>query len=53
MAYFMLQQISAYLLKDLEALHCPVDEYGGRGNWATFEAPEDPRAVRLREALRQ
>ena len=53
LAYFMLQQISAYLLKDLEALHCPVDEYGGRGNWATFEAPEDPRAVRLREALRQ
>lgn len=53
LAYFILQQISGYLLRDLEALHCPVDEYGGRGNWATFEAPEDPRAVRLREALRQ
>ena len=48
LAFFICQQISSHLLDDLQALHCPPDEFGSRGNWASFQAPKDgPRPVSL------
>lgn len=38
-------QIAGYLLKDLEGRDCPD------GTWASWEAPEDPRVVAMRERL--
>jgi len=40
-------QIERWLLGDLEAKDCGPNG----GNWASWEAPEDPRAVAMREAL--
>jgi hypothetical protein len=40
------EQIRAYLLEDLSQRDCGDDRH-----WASFTAPEDPRAVRMREAL--
>jgi len=45
-AHEVIEQIQRWLLKDLEARDC-----GDGGNWAGWEAPEDPRAVAMREAL--
>ena len=45
-AYFLIEQIEYSLLKDLEARDC-----GQEGNWASFEAPEDPREAAMREIL--
>ena len=45
-AYFLLEQIEYSLLKDLERRDC-----GEEGNWASFEAPEDPREAAMREII--
>ena len=45
-AYFLIEQIEYSLLEDLEARDC-----GQEGNWANFEAPEDPREVAMRKIL--
>ena len=48
LAFFICQQISSHLLDDLQVLHCPPNEYGSRGHWASFKAPADgPGPVRL------
>lgn len=46
-AHELCQQIRRWLLSDLEARDCGANG----GNWASWEAPEDPRAVAMREAL--
>jgi hypothetical protein len=45
-AFMICEQIRAYLLEDLSQRDC-----GAETHWAEFTAPEDPRAVRMREAL--
>ena len=45
-AFMICEQIRAYLLEDLSQRDCGDDRH-----WASFTAPEDPRAVRMREAL--
>ena len=45
-AYMLCEQIRAYLLEDLSQRDC-----GDNRHWAEFTAPEDPRTVRMREAL--
>ena len=45
-AYQLCRQIERFLLKDLENRDCPEG-----GNWASWEAPEDPRTVRMLSAL--
>ena len=46
LAFMICEQIRRYLLEDLSARDC-----GSETHWADFTAPEDPRAVRMREAL--
>lgn len=45
-AYQICRQIERYLLKDLESRDCPEG-----GNWASWDAPADPRMVRMLSAL--
>jgi hypothetical protein len=46
LAFMLCQQIKGYLLEDMSQRDCGDDRH-----WADFTAPEDPRTVRMREAL--
>jgi hypothetical protein len=46
LAFMLCQQIKGYLLEDMSQRDC-----GAETHWAEFTAPEDPRAVRMRDAL--